>query len=155
MTMTKEDRVHRWWWVVLGWAVCGLAWAAPVTVEDPWVKAAPPTARTLAAYLVLRNDGTRPWALVGVSSPDFERAMLHESRIENGMARMRHVTRLQVPPGETVRLAPGGYHLMLMGPRRPLPPGAVVELVLTWEDGSRTRVRAPVRRGHGAGGHRH
>ena len=49
-----------------------------------------------------------------VTSPEFGKVELHETTVEDGVARMRPLDSLVVPPGETVVLERGGKHLMLM-----------------------------------------
>ena len=68
------------------------------------------------------------------------------TEIVDGMSRMREVTSLLISPGETVGLAPGGYHLMLMLPAAPLVAGQVVTVDMTGSDGRIFRFRLPVER---------
>lgn len=67
----------------------------------------------LAFYATLRNEGARADALVGVASPSGRSASLHRMVSENGMMRMEPVEVVPLPPGETVRLEPGGLHAMV------------------------------------------
>ncbi|NCC28249.1 MAG: copper chaperone PCu(A)C, partial [Gammaproteobacteria bacterium] len=71
---------------------------------------------------------------------------LHTHVEEDGMMRMRRIEKIEIPAGETVTLKPGGLHVMLIGLKQPLEPGDTVDLALTFEDGSRIPVQAPVRR---------
>ncbi len=121
------------------------AWAQ-VTVSDAWLREAPPGAPALAGYLALHNGGSRPRTLVAVESVDFGQAMLHRSVMAGGVARMEHLPRLTLAPGETVRMAPGGLHLMLMHPRRPLHRGDCIRLTLHFEDGSDLELSLPLLR---------
>lgn len=123
----------------------GLAPAADLQVEDPWVRAGPPTARVMAGYMTLRNPGDSDREIVRVSSPAFERVEMHQSRIEDGMARMIPQDALRIPAHGSLKLAPGGYHLMLFNPAAPLQPGDTVELTLQDAAGNRLQVSAPVR----------
>lgn len=128
-------------------AATGLARAAsPLEVTEAWVAEAPPGARAQAAYLQLRNAGTAPLALVSAASPAFASVELHRTVHEGGVARMEKLERLSLAPGERARLAPGGLHLMLIGPRERLAEGALVPIELQLEGGPRVSVDAPVRR---------
>lgn len=100
---------------------------------------------TTAAYLTIHNQGGEEDRLVGASSPIAERATLHISLEVGGMARMRPVTQVDLPTGETVAMTPGGgLHLMLEGLREPLREGATVPLTLRFERAGDVQVEAEV-----------
>lgn len=109
------------------------AHAANVEAENPWIRAAPPTARMLAGYVVLHNRGSEPVALVGASSDRFGLVEVHETIEVDGVARMRQVPRIEIAPGESAMLKPGGRHLMLMRPASVPAEGEQVEIVLRFE----------------------
>ena len=133
-----------------------VARAGELTVEDPWVRAGPPTARVMAAYMILRNAGDSDRDIVRVTSPAFARVEMHLSRIEDGMARMIPQDALHIPAGGELELAPGGYHLMLFEPAAPLDIDAEVELTLHAADGDTVPVTAVVRMpGEATGDHSH
>ncbi len=102
--------------------------AASVAVSDAWVRWLP-AGLPMGGYMSLRNTGTRPLRLIGARSASFGMVMLHRSEIIGGMARMVHVDTVTVPPGGSVRFAPGGYHLMLMQ-ARDVKPGDSVDIDL-------------------------
>ena len=109
-----------------------------------WIRATPGS-DVAAAYLTLHNTGTGARVVTGVRSPLAGRAMIHESTVVNGLATMRARERLRIGAGETLRLAPGGLHVMLMGLKRPLKVGEEVPLVLELEGGDALAVNARVR----------
>jgi periplasmic copper chaperone A len=102
-----------------------------LTAENGWIRAAPPGATMLAGYLQLANSGDAPLSVVGARSNAFDAVELHRSIEEDGVARMRPVDLIVIPPGQTVALEPGGLHLMLMRPKKTLILGdsAVIELL--------------------------
>lgn len=114
-------------------------------IEQAWVRAAPPGAMTLAAYATVRNPCARVVAIIDVSSGDFAMAMMHETQIENGVSKMRHVASLPLAARGEVRFAPGGMHLMLMNPTRKLKAGDSVELSLKLADGRLISANFPIR----------
>lgn len=118
---------------------------APV-IESPWVRAAPPGAASLAGYLVLRNPCAAPVEVADVESKDFGMPMIHRTVVEDGVSRMRPAGKLVVAPGESLRFEPGGLHLMLMRPLRPLAEGDVAGVRLVLADGRRVFAEFPVRR---------
>lgn len=116
-----------------------------LAVVDAWIPAAPPTARVLAAYMVVHNLTDKARTITGVSSPQFAGAMLHESRIEGGVAAMAHVDKLAVAPGAMALFQPGGLHVMLTGPKAAMKPGDEVEIRLSLADGGTVLAKAQVR----------
>jgi copper(I)-binding protein len=129
---------------LLSWCLlCMAAGSASLRVEGAWVRQVPGS-DVAAAYLTLHNTGDRPASIVDIESPAAQSAMIHETSVEGGMSRMRPHATLLVPPGQTVKLAPGGLHVMLMGVK-PLAVGQNVRLVLKLADGSSVQVDASVR----------
>jgi periplasmic copper chaperone A len=106
-----------------------------LAVEQAWIREAPPGAMS-AAYAKLTNKGKRALVVDGARSPDFGGAGLHRTVIDDGIARMREGT-LQIAPGASAMLEPGGWHLMLFDPARPLKAGDTVALTLTCGSGAR------------------
>lgn len=89
--------------------------------------------RPTAAYVTISNNGPEPDWLIGVSAPDFEAAELHEVRMEGDVMKMSPVESIMLPAGETVELAPGGYHIMLFGAAKQFKPGDSFPMTLTFE----------------------
>ncbi|HUO20358.1 MAG TPA: copper chaperone PCu(A)C [Steroidobacteraceae bacterium] len=114
-----------------------------LTVTDAWVRAIP--GAPAAAYMTLHNGGSRPVRIIGVRSALAGMAMIHETRIVNGVSTMRARDVLEIAPGATVRLAPEGLHVMLDGLAHPLAVGADVPLELELAGGGRVAVSARVR----------
>lgn len=117
-------------------------------VEQAWVRATPPNRAVTAGYLGIHNAGDETRRLVGAASPVSDRTELHTHvhDRESGMMQMRHVESIELPAGETVRLAPGGLHIMFMALTRDLQPGMTVPVTLEFDDGSRLDLEAEVRR---------
>ena len=121
------------------------------SVRDPWVREAPPVVKTHAGYLVISNPSDRPIHLVGVSSPQYQMAELHLSKVEGGVATMIKQGQITIPAKGELAMKPGGFHIMLMHPKAPLKAGDIVDVVLHFADGSSVAFTAPVRK-HGASG---
>jgi copper(I)-binding protein len=113
-------------------------------VSDAWIPVAPPGATMLAGYAKLKNTGDAPVTVVTVQSNDFHMVSLHESVIENGVAKMPELHRLVIAPGETVSLQRGGKHLMLMHPHHTIAPGDKVAVTFLLDDGTRVETRFDV-----------
>ncbi|MEX0839579.1 MAG: copper chaperone PCu(A)C [Parvibaculum sp.] len=121
-----------------------------IRVDDAWARAS--VTATGAAYLTIENTGASDDALVEVRSDVAEKLEIHDMTMEDMVMRMRKLDRLALPAGETVRLMPGGMHVMLIRLRAPLAEGDVVPLTLVFEKAGAIEVSAAVRaagyRGH-------
>lgn len=123
-----------------------MAKTSDLVITDAWVRAAPPTVSMHAAYATLKNTGGNSVTLTNITSQQFEHIMLHESSIEDGIARMRHVEVLTLKPGETVKLMPGGFHLMLMQANTDINIGDRINFVFYFSNSDSVEVTAPVKR---------
>ncbi len=120
------------------------AQSPPITAQDAWIRVTPGS-DVAAAYLTLRNTSKRTVTLVAVASSAASMAMIHETKVESGVSRMRPHEQLAIAPGQTVKLEPGGLHIMLHGIATSLLPGTSVPLLLTLSDGSAVQIVALVR----------
>lgn len=113
---------------------------ADLVVEDAWARATVPGARTAAVYATLRNNGDSDLTVTGVSTDRAKMAMIHESKMQDGMMTMREKGPLLVPAHGNVVLAPGGLHIMLMGLPASLEEGARFDVEFVTSRGDRVRV---------------
>ena len=125
-------------------AVDAAAQPTPLSAQDAWIRATPGV-DVAAAYLTLHNGGTQPVVVSAVRSPAAQAAMIHETALVNGQSTMRAHEPLRIAPGETVRFAPGGLHIMLHMLKRPLAAGDEVPLTLLLAGGDSVTVMARVR----------
>lgn len=136
-------------WGVLVWILPATPLhASGVTVSDAWVREAPPSVQTLAAYMILRNTGTVGKTMVSANSPYFAKVELHETVHQGDMTTMTSRKRLVIGANDQVSLQPHGYHLMLVAPQTdtPLQVGDPIPLILHFDDGSRMTINATVRK---------
>ena len=122
------------------------AGVAPLVIEEAWVRALPPTQKTTAAYLTLTTRGRAPSDIVGASTGIAAQVEIHTTREVEGYMRMERLDGLSLGPGESLRLEPGGTHLMLLGLERMPLPGETVEICLQPATGPAVCADAPVRR---------
>lgn len=85
-----------------------------LVIDHPMAFNTAATAKSGGGYLTITNTGESADRLVGVRA-DFPKVELHTTEEKDGVARMMHVEGIDVPPGETVLLQPGGFHVMFMG----------------------------------------
>lgn len=126
--------------------VCVPAVAQELYVERSWVRAVGPAAKTAAIYMTIENRTDSPVRLTGVATPAAAHAMLHRTELSaDGVMRMRSAADgVLIPAHGKFQLAPGGYHVMLMGLSAALAPGANVPVTLTFDTGATVPVTAVV-----------
>ncbi len=105
------------------------------TLEIGHPASRPSTGRTGVAYFAVTNKGDAPDRLTGikVGGGFADRAEMHATMQDGDVMRMRPVQVIDVPPGQTVTLAPGGLHVMLLGLKAPLKAGDEMPLTLVFE----------------------
>ncbi|MGE0210713.1 MAG: copper chaperone PCu(A)C [Parvibaculaceae bacterium] len=114
--------------------------AGALEIVHPWARATPAVAKTAAGYLTVINSGTEADRLVGIECGCAAAAMLHETKVENDVASMRHVEAVEIPPGGTVKLAPGGIHVMFVGLTAPFKEEDRLDATLLFEKAGRVPV---------------
>lgn len=116
-----------------------------IAVSDAWARATPPGLDLSSAYLSITNRGPRADLLLGASSPVADHVEIHRTLMEDDLSRMRPAEQLPLPPGATLRFAPTGLHLMLVGLSAPLHEGKTVPLVLRFRDAGNLTVHVHIR----------
>jgi copper(I)-binding protein len=107
---------------------------------NAWVRATPPNAQVAGAFLRIENTGAKPDRLLSASTEAASRVEIHEMKMDGEVMQMRELSDgLAIPAKQTVTLKPGGTHLMLIAPKRPMAEGQKVAITLVFEKaGSRT-----------------
>ncbi len=146
------------WFVALCLSACGLN-APPgphLRVEGAWLSPAPASMpgnmggdTTSAGYMTIVNDGSEADTLVGASTDAAGVVHLHETVIENNIAKMLSVAQLDIPAQSRVEFKPGARHLMLMYVMYDLKPGMQVNLTLHFSKSGALQVPAIVKQGEG------
>jgi periplasmic copper chaperone A len=107
---------------------------ADLVITQGWSRATPGGAKIAGGFLTIQNRGAAPDRLVSGSADIVGKVEIHEMAMNNGVMTMRPLDKgLVIEPGKTVKLAPGGYHLMLMDLKQPLKQGDKVPLTLEFE----------------------
>lgn len=125
--------------LVVLWMAAGPALAqSPLLVRDAWVRGTTAQQRATGAFMQLQS--TQDLRIVAAASPVAGITEIHEMKMDNGIMKMRALSALEVPAGQTVDLRPGGYHVMLVDLKKPLSEGDAVPITLTLEtaDGKRS-----------------
>jgi len=115
-----------------------------IEVSDFLVRAVPPGAENTALFMTLTNPNGTDLVLSEVSSPVCRAAEIHLMSHKDGLMEMKHVPELTIRGGETVRLSPEGYHIMLIGLKKALKQGDIVPVTLRFKGGSTININATV-----------
>jgi len=119
--------------------------AGDLVISQTWSRATPKGARTGGGYLTIENKGSAPDRLIGGSADVAGSVQVHEMSMEGGVMKMRPVENgLTIEPGKTVKLAPGGYHLMMMDLKSPLKKGDKLPITLEFERAGKVQVSLDV-----------
>ena len=121
--------------IVLGLPLSACARDCAPRVKDGWIRLLPGGMPMQAGFGRIENGCAMPATIVGARSGAHESAELHETRIVDGVSRMRAVPELRIAPDASAVLKPGGLHLMLMDPRVPLKAGTKVAIEFPLQDG--------------------
>ncbi len=126
------------------------AWAADyklgsLEISQPWTRATPPAAKAGGGFLTITNRGTVPDRLVAARSTVSGKVEIHEMKMDGNVMRMRELDKgLEIPPGATVELKPGGNHIMFMELKAPFAKDAKVPATLVFEKAGSIDVELPV-----------
>jgi periplasmic copper chaperone A len=108
--------------------------AGDLVITQAWSRATPGGAKVGGGYLTIENKGSTPDRLIGGSADVADKVQVHEMAMNNGVMTMRPLDKgLVIEPGKTVKLAPGGYHLMLLDLKSPLKQGDKLPVTLEFE----------------------
>lgn len=123
-------------------------------ISQPWTRATPKGAAVAGGYLKITNTGTTPDRLLGGATDVAKRFEVHEMSMDGGVMKMRELSSgLEIAPGATVELKPGGYHIMMMNLSKPLAKGERVKASLNFEKAGKADVEFAVEAvGASAGG---
>jgi len=103
-------------------------------IVHPWSRATHKGAKAGAGYLRIENRGKTPDRLIAVESAIAKHAMIHQSKMENGIMKMLRVSNgLEIPAAGAAELKPGSYHIMFTGLKKPLVEGEPFKVTLNFE----------------------
>jgi copper(I)-binding protein len=115
--------------------------AGDLVITQAWSRATPGGAKIGGGYLTIENRGSTADRLIGGSGDVTDHIEVHEMTTSNGVMTMRALDRgLTIEPGQTVKLAPGGYHLMMFDLKSPLKQGDKVPVTLEFEKAGKVKL---------------
>src|SRR5271156_4197395 len=116
-----------------------------IHIALPWARATPKGASAGAGYMTITNKGTTADRLSCVSDDASAQCQIHSMTIEDGVMKMRPVEGgLEIKPGETITLKPGGFHMMFVDLTHPLEQGKSVGVTLKFDTAGTVKVDLPI-----------
>lgn len=107
--------------------------AGAIEVTKPWSRATAQGAKVGAGYIEITNRGDSPDRLVSLTTPSAQKTEIHEMVMRDGVMHMRAMPNgIEIAPGQTVKLAPGGLHLMFVDLKNPLKQGDQLNATLVF-----------------------
>lgn len=116
-----------------------------LAIGQPWSRALPPTVQTGAAYVSIANLGKTADRLTGAASSAADKVELHAHLLQGDLLRMVAVDSIEVPAKGMLELAPGGYHIMLIGLKQPLREGERFPIRLEFEKAGALELEVEIR----------
>jgi periplasmic copper chaperone A len=119
--------------------------AGDLVITQAWTRATPNGAKIGGGFLTIENKGSTPDRLIGGSTDAASKIEVHEMAMKDGVMTMRLLDNgLTIDPGKTVKLAPGGYHLMMFDLKDQLKQGDTVPVTLKFEKAGEVKVSLAV-----------
>ena len=116
-----------------------------IHISQPWSRATPKGAASGAGYMTLTNRGSAPEKVSCVSDEASAKCQIHSMTMDGGVMKMRPVEGgLEIKPGESVTLKPGGFHMMFLDLKHPLEQGQTVRATLKFDRAGTIDVEYPV-----------
>lgn len=126
-------------------ALAGEAKLGALEIKDAWARATPPKAPAGGAFVTVTNTGATTDNLIAASAGVAKTVELHTHIAQGDVMRMVAVGSVEVQPGKTVAMGPGGLHVMLIGLNEPLKEGTSFPLELTFAQAGKVTVTVDVR----------
>ncbi len=127
--------------------ISSLSHAQPdIKIENAWIRAVPPVSKMTAVYMDIINKGSETDELIGANMDICKEVEIHTVFYEEDMMKMRKVDKVEIKGGDTVRLKPGGFHIMCIGIKKHPAEGEVLPVELKFKKSGTIKVNAEVRK---------
>jgi len=117
-----------------------------LTIQNAWIAEAPPVSKVMVAYLTIINETSEKIEIIRAESELYSSIEFHETKHENGIARMIRHQSLTIPANNKLILQRGGTHLMLFNPTKILKASDEVKIIFTLSDGNTQNISVPVKK---------
>ena len=107
--------------------------SSSLMIEGAFARASLGHGKNSAAYLSIRNHASKDDYLIDVKTNVAAMTSLHNHINDKGIMKMRAVKKIAIPANGSIKLQPGGFHIMLMGLKKPLLEGDKFDLTLIFK----------------------
>jgi copper(I)-binding protein len=108
--------------------------AGPLKIQNPWTREMPPGSKVGGGFMIITNTGDEADTLVTLKTSRADHGEVHEMSMDGGVMKMRQLEGgLEIPPGATVELKPGSYHVMFIDVTDGFREGEAIDSVLVFE----------------------
>lgn len=119
--------------------------AGDIHVEQARARASVANQPNGAAFLMIENKGKTDDALLSATAPVAGKVEIHSMTMEGDVMKMRAVERIDLKPGEKIEMKPGdGYHIMLMGLKKPLKAGDSFPMQLNFRKAGKVQIKVEI-----------
>lgn len=125
-----------------------------ITINDPWIRLAPPNAPVLGLFMKINNNTTDEIKLLAANADGYQRVELHKTLFQHGIMKMLQQNFISIPAQSQVRLKPGSWHIMLIKPHNVPQIGEKVKISLKFDNNTTHIVNALVRKKHMSNPHK-
>ncbi len=116
-----------------------------IRVLDPWTRATAAAGSSAVGFLTITNDGAKPERLTGADCPIAASTAIQSTTNAMGVMHVHPVSGVDIAPGGTVKLRPGGLHLTLAGTKHRLARGDTITCRLRFRDAGKVDVQLLIR----------
>ena len=118
-----------------------------ITIDDPWVRSAPPNAPALGAFMEISNHSDDDIKLLSANAHGYKYLELHKTVPQDGMMKMVKQDFIPIPAHGKLTLKPGSWHIMMIKPKEVPKEGGSVAIKLVFDNGLSKTIHAKVRKG--------
>ena len=116
-----------------------------IAIDHPYARATAPGQPSAGAYLSIENNGKEKDTLTSISTTIAKSTEVHSMTMDGNVMKMREVSSIDIKPSEKIAMQPGGgFHIMLIGLRKPLKTGDKFPMTLTFEKAGKIEVNVYV-----------
>lgn len=128
---------------------CPFSFSSEINITKAHARETLPDSSQSAAFMHINNNSEKKIRLISAHIKQAKTTEIHTHlRTNDDLIKMRPVKFVEIPAKDTIALAPGGVHLMLLGVKKPLQAGDKIDLELLFSNGEQINTQIPVTKIH-------
>jgi len=125
--------------------------SSSLMIEGAFARASSGHGKNSAAYLSIHNHSPNDDYLIEAKTNVAAMTSIHNHINDKGIIKMRAVQQIAIPANDNIKLQPGGFHIMLMGLKKPLLEGDKFDLTLVFKKAGNVLCTVRVKKVHAMG----